>query len=602
MSYEPIENYGVIGDLHTDALVGMNGSIDFMCFPRFDSPTIFAALLDDEKGGRFSLAPEFNHSVHKQIYLPESCILLSRFLSSEGVAEVSDFMPLGQSEVQHDLVRRAKTVHGEVRFRMLCQPRFDYARCPHKIEAKGEREILFLPEHNGKLKPVRLLSSVPMKIENGNAVAEFTLKTGQSATFILAEVSPQGQQATAPDFAPSSFKDTLNFWRRWIGRCNYRGRWREMVQRSAMTLKLLTSQPDGSIVAAPTFGLPESIGGILNWDYRYTWIRDASLSVYSLLKLGFTEEADAYMRWLDARCCEMKEGERLQAMYALDGHHSLEEFELPHLSGYRDSRPVRIGNAAHDQVQLDIYGQLIDCAYTYNELGSPISFDLWKNLVPMVNWVCEHWRDEGAGLWEFRNATREFTNARVMCWKALDRGLGLANRCAFPAPVDRWRAVRDEIYEDVHARFWSEELHTFVRHKGAKSVDAADLHLLLSGFLGPTDRRWLATLKAIQERLVTDSLVFRYEYPLGEFRRETEGTFCICSFWYIEALCRSGDADLARLLFEKLLGYANHLGLYAEELGPCGEHLGNFPQAFSHLGLISAALELEDRLNKCHRD
>lgn len=598
MEFNPIENYGIIGDLNTAALVGMDGSIDFMCFPRFDSPTIFAALLDQKIGGRFQLAPIAEDVRRKQIYLPDSNVLVTRFLGQEGVAEVSDFMPIEKLGHAHDLVRRAKAVRGSVRFRMVCSPKFDYGRAQHRLERENGG-LLFISEgSDGTV--LRLRSEVPVRIENGAALAEFELAAGKTAAFILEEAdgSHGSSPSSAPDYVSSSFKQTMNFWRDWIRKCQYRGRWREMVNRSALTLKLLTSAPFGSIVAAPTFGLPEVVGGARNWDYRYTWIRDASFTLYALMRLGYTDEATAFMRWIEERCRELEPGHRLQIMYRVDGGHDLPETVLSHFCGYRNSQPVRIGNAAYKQLQLDIYGELMDSVYIYNKSVEPISFDFWRNLSHLIDWVADHWRAPDEGIWEARGGQHEFLYSRVMCWVAMDRGIRLAQKRSFPAPLDRWLRVRDEIYCDVYDNFWNEELHTFVQHKGAKTVDAAALLMPLVKFIGPKDPRWLQTLQVIDRELAEDSLVYRYRIlEDGDHEPpEREGTFSMCSFWNVECLARAGDVQQARLYFEKALSYANHLGLYGEEIGLQGEQLGNFPQAFTHLGLISAAFQLDRRL------
>lgn len=598
MRYQPIENYGIVGDLHSVALVGMSGSIDFMCFPYFDSPSIFAALLDAEKGGRFELAPVGDEARQKQIYLPDSNILLSRFLFADGVAEISDFMPVGAEKHAHDLVRRAKTVRGEIKYRMVCQPRFDYGRAHHRVEDK-DGEILFVPEKEG-IPALRLRTSVPVKIENGAAIAEFMLTADQAASFVLEEARPSEESpSSAPDYVAHSFKDTLNFWRRWIGRSQYRGRWGEMVKRSALALKLLTFKPTGALVAAPTFGLPEELGGERNWDYRYTWIRDASFTLYALIRLGYTEEAARFMNWIEARCNELEPDGSLQIMYGIDGRHTLSEETLDHFEGYRKSTPVRIGNGAYNQLQLDIYGELMDSIYLYDKYGKPISYDLWQNVVRLLNWVCKNWNQPDEGIWEVRGGTQEFLFSRVMCWVAFDRGIRLSLKRSFPAPLDAWLKCRDEIYRDIFQNYWNPERQAFMQYKGANALDASSLLMPLVRFISPSDPRWLSTLATIDDNLVYDSLVYRYRTGkaavdglLGE-----EGTFNMCTFWYVECLSRAGDLEKARFYFEKMLGYANHLGLYAEELGPRAEHLGNFPQAFTHLGLISAAFDLNRRLS-----
>jgi GH15 family glucan-1,4-alpha-glucosidase len=598
--YAPLGDYGIIGDLHTVALVGMDGSIDFLCLPSFDSPSVFAALLDADRGGRFKLAPVLDGATRKQLYLPDTSVLLTRFLDTDGVAEVSDFMPVEDAGFAHNLVRRAKTVRGEVRFQMRCEPRFDYARASHTVERRAATEVVFVGRAGAAELALRLRSSVPLRIEEGAAVAEFTLGADESAWFVLEvvlpnEPSPCGQ----PDYEREAFKQTVNFWRRWINRSTYRGRWREMVNRSAVTLKLLTSRRHGSIVAAPTFGLPETIGGARNWDYRYTWIRDSSFTLYGLMRLGYTDEAAAFMRWIMGRCEELEPDGSLQIMYGLDGRHELPEQVLAHLEGYMGSRPVRIGNAAYTHLQLDIYGELLDSVYLYDKYGSPIPHDGWGNIVRLIDWVCAHWREPDEGIWEVRGGRQEFLYSRVMCWVAIDRAIRLAGKRSFPAPLSRWYDVRDTIYRDIYERCWDPTRRAFVQHVGATTLDAASLLMPLVRFISPTDPRWVSTLRAIERELVSDSLVYRYRLEEGfsDGLSGQEGTFSMCSFWYVECLSRLGDLHKARFFFEKMLGYANHLGLYGEELGPQAQHLGNFPQAFTHLALISAAYDLDRRLS-----
>ncbi len=600
MGYQPIENYGVVGDLHTVALVGMDGSIDFMCFPAFDSPTIFAAILDHARGGRFRIAPLLDGASRKQLYLPDSNILLTRFLSEQGVAEISDFMAIEEDgEPWHDLVRRVKTVRGEIRFRMTCAPRFDYGRCGHGVEIRG-RDAVFHPGRKG-LKALRLRSEVPVRMENGAVSADFTLRAGESVSFVLEEAREGAESPSCRgDYVSCAFRDTLNFWRRWTARSTYRGRWRETVNRSALTLKLLTSAPHGSIVAAPTFGLPEEVGGERNWDYRYTWIRDASFTLYALIRLGYTGEAASFMRWIEARCGEAGSDGSIQVLYGIDGRHDLREETLSHFEGYRQSAPVRIGNGAYEQLQLDIYGELMDSVYLYDKYGEPIGHDLWSDLVRLIDWVCRNWRRKDEGIWEIRSGRREFLYSRLMCWVAVDRGIRLARKRSLPAPFDRWHRVRDAIYRDIFRNFWDGGRKTFVQSKGSGILDAANLLMPLVKFIGPKDPRWLSTLKAIEEDLVEDSHVFRYRIAGGspDGVEGEEGTFTMCSFWFVECLSRAGDLEKARFFFEKMLGYANHLGLFSEELGPSGEHLGNYPQAFTHMGLISAAYDLDRNLSR----
>lgn len=596
MTYAPIDRFGVIGNLDTIALVGMDGSIDFMCFPYFDSPSIFARLLDTEKGGSFRISPVLEGARQKQMYLPDTNVLFTRFLSYDGVAEISDFMPV--EDGQHRVVRRVKTVRGEITFRAVCHPRLNYGRSEHVLHVESDG---FVFESTGPDKlALRLRSSVPLHEKDGAAVAEFTLKVGEIATFVLEQATPGVPSPSAnPDYVTAAFKETADFWRRWVARSTYRGRWREVVNRSALVLKLLTSRTYGSIVAAPTFGLPEEVGGERNWDYRYTWVRDGSFTLYGLMRLGYTDEAGAFMRWFEDRCAELGPDGSLQIMYGIDGRHQLPEETLDHFEGYMGSRPVRIGNGACNQLQLDIYGELMDSVYLYDKYGQPISHDVWCNLRKLIDWTCEHWKLADEGIWEIRGGRREFLFSRVMCWAAVDRGIRLARKRSFPAPVERWRKVRDEIYDEIFTRFWDEKRRAFVQYEGAGTTDASALLMPLIKFISPTDPRWLSTLRAIEADLVDDSHVYRYK--LGESAddglRGREGTFCICTFWYAECLARAGDLDQARYCFEKMLGYSNHLGLFPEELGPSGEHLGNFPQAFTHIGLISAAYYLDRELS-----
>ncbi|MDA2910778.1 glycoside hydrolase family 15 protein [Nitrospiraceae bacterium AH_259_D15_M11_P09] len=607
MGYQPIENYGLIGNMHTAALVGMDGSIDWFCFPHFDSPSMFGALLDDQKGGRFKIAPTTRAGTRRQFYWPDTNVLVTRFLSPDGVGQIIDFMPVGVEEHEpsyHRLIRRVQVLRGTMAFRVECSPAFNYARSEHKVEI-GRNTVSF---HSPELS-MGLGTSAPMKQEGSGAAAEFVLQEGQEAQFVLGVMDPGVERCVtlSQQEAEKLFRQTVEYWRRWLSKCTYMGRWREVVYRSALALKLLTFEPTGAIVAAPTCSLPEGIGGERNWDYRYTWLRDAAFTLYGLLRVGFTDEAAKFMQWLEARCHELNPDGSLQIMYGIDGRHTLTEESLDHLEGYRGSRPVRVGNGAYNQLQLDIYGELMDSVYLYNKYGTPISYDLWRHLRRLINWVCDNWERPDEGVWEVRGGQQHFVYSKLMCWVAVDRGLRLADKRSFPADRDRWQKVRDTIYEEIMSKGWNVERQAFVQRYGSDSLDAANLMLPLVFFLSPTDPRMLKTLDATNQSperggLVSNSLVYRYNVShTADGLSGEEGTFNICTFWLVEAMTRAGAVDrnrlnAARLMFEQMLGYANHLGLYGEQTGHSGEALGNFPQAFTHLALISAAFNLDRAL------
>jgi GH15 family glucan-1,4-alpha-glucosidase len=592
---QQIENHGIVGNLRTAALIGLDGGVNFLCWPQFDSPSIFASLLDDQRGGCFELIPLLDDPRHRQLYLPDTNVLLTRFLSANGVAEISDFMSIEDPDAGSRLVRRVKAVHGTVRFRMRCMPCFDYARADHKVYAEAGA-VIFIGSDNLAL---RLRASVPVDIGNGAALAEFDLAAGDTASFILEDASCGRDSVSAdPGYVSAAFKETSDYWRRWVRRSSYRGRWREIVTRSALALKLLTSREHGSMIAALTFGLPEEIGGTRNWDYRYTWLRDAAFTVYAFLRLGHVEEANAFVRWLGERGSRCGADGTLQLMYTVDGREVLAEAELPHLRGYRGSVPVRIGNAALTQLQLDIYGELMDALYLSDKYGEQVSWETWLGVVRSMKWLAHNWRRPDEGIWEVRGGRQEFLYSRLMCWVAFDRAIRLARKRGLPAPLVDWLEIRDAIYQDIHTDFWDSQQGAFVQSKGSTALDASCLLMPLVRFVSATDPRWLSTLKAVGGRLVDDSLVYRYSRDARvDGLRGGEGTFNICTFWYVECLARAGDVKQARFLFEKMLGYANHVGLFSEELGPASEHLGNFPQAFTHLSLISAAYYLDRALS-----
>ena len=602
MSYQPIESYGIIGDLHTAALVGNNGSIDWCCLPAFDSPSIFAAILDDKKGGYFKIAAT-TPGVEKQLYIPESNVLITRFSNPDGVAQVLDFMPVTADREElprhvPTIVREVKGVLGSIQMRMECFPAFNYARDTHVVNA-APGGVVFQSQQG--LRIGLTLPDAEYNVIREGVVKEFTLNEGESVCFLLRELQPSEASVPVPtehEF-DELFHHTVSYWQRWLSRSRYRGRWREMVERSLLTLKLLTYVPTGAMVAAPTCGLPETIAGVRNWDYRYTWIRDAAFTLYGLMRVGMTDEAAQFMQWLEARTREMTPEGALQVVYGLDGRHELTETELTHLDGYKESRPVRIGNGAASQLQLDIYGALMDSVYLYNKYGTPISYDFWNDLRRLLNWVCDNWQEPDEGVWEVRSQRKHFVYSKLMCWVALDRGIRLADRRSFPADRQRWTDTRDAIYTDIMMKGWNPDRQAFVQYYGSESLDASNLLMPLVFFMSPTDPRMRSTVDAITRELTKDSLVHRYN--LSEETDDglpgVEGTFSMCTFWLVEALTRSGRLEEARFLFERMLGYANHLGLYGEEIGATGETLGNFPQAFTHLALISTAYNLDKALD-----
>jgi GH15 family glucan-1,4-alpha-glucosidase len=597
-SYLPIEDHGIIGDLHTVALVGKNGTIDWCCVPAFDAPSIFGSLLDAEKGGFFGIAPQGTPEMrHNQYYLPETNILITRFFTNEGVGEVTDFMPIQpamEHTKHHRIVRAVRVVRGQLTFELICRPAFNYARDTHTVQL-SKRGVVF---HSADLN-LGLFSSVPLEEDgHGGVSSTFTLKPDHWAYFLLE--SSGEQESEPPHFSHAQYQkllqDTKHYWRSWLSQCRYQGRWREMVQRSALALKLLTYAPTGAIVAAPTTSLPESMGGERNWDYRYTWLRDSSLTIHSLLTLGFHEEAEAFVSWLRARAAELKEDGSLQTMYTIHGGHDMTELTLDHLDGYRHSRPVRIGNGAYTQLQLDISGEFLDGVYVYMRKRG-IYYAGWQYIIRLLKWLENNWQGGDEGIWEVRGGRRAFVHSRVMCWVAFDRAIRIAQEQGLPAPLEEWRATRDTLYQEIMEQGWNEEKQSFVQYYGSDAVDASALLISLAGFTAETDPRIVHTIERIQRELTHEPHVFRYlENAADDGLKGVEGTFSICSFWLVEALTRAGKLEEARQNLDQMLTYANHLGLYSEEVGPLGEAYGNFPQAFTHLALIRACHALDQAL------
>jgi GH15 family glucan-1,4-alpha-glucosidase len=605
--YPNISDHGLIGDLQTAALVTTDGCVDWFCCPRFDSPSVFASLLDADRGGHFRIAPDRDDYVSRQLYLPDTAILVTRFMTPDGVGEVHDFMPVieGAATNRHRLVRNIRVVRGTMRFAIDIQPRFNYGRSPHKLEL-SERGAVFHSDGmrlvvHGIAPPDSSLRDLGLKPRQDAEGLRWTrtLREGEIGGVMLESMGEE-PRLLPPDEAQQMADDTARFWKDWLRRSTYTGRWREMVSRSAMTLKLMTYAPTGAPVAAPTTGLPEQTGGERNWDYRYTWIRDGSFSIYALLGLGYKEEAAAFGKWLKDRATEQAGhgSGPLKIMYRVDGSSDLVEETLEHFEGWRGSKPVRIGNGAADQRQLDIYGEAMDAVSLADAHGVQMAHDAWLSVANMADWLCEHWDEPEEGIWETRGGQKNFTYGRFQAWVALDRAIRLAERRGRPANLTRWTAERDRVYTQIMARGWNSKVGAFTQHYDTEVLDSSLLLMPLMGFVAPRDPMWLSTLDAMDRELVSDSLVYRYNPSASpDGLAGNEGTFSLCTFWYVDALARAGRLDDAQLTFEKMHTYANHLGLFSEEIGSTGEQLGNFPQAFSHLSLINAAINLDYQLD-----
>jgi GH15 family glucan-1,4-alpha-glucosidase len=588
-----IANHGVIGDMRTLALVAEDGTIDFFCHPNVDSPTLFASLLDPAKGGFFRVAVDDGATMkHRQIYLPDTNVLITRFLGDDGIGEVADFMPLDASG---RIVRLAKAIRGNVLFTVEIAPRPGYGRAaPTLKNVRGGVSIRWTED--GEAHVAYVYSSIPLKVAGSVARGQAVLKENETRHVVFCP-GREASEVVDADYAKTAFERTRSFWHGWVAAGQYPTYWRELVVRSALTLKLLTSQRYGSIAAAATFGLPEELGGERNWDYRFCWVRDSAFTLYSLSRLGYHEETGAFIRFLMNNAVE-PDADRMQIMYGMDGRKDLTETVLDDFAGFAGSRPVRIGNAAYTQTQMDIYGELMDSVYIGSRaLGKP-PFEVWARLQKMLDWLSENWRQPDMGIWESRGSPREYLSSRLMCWVALDRGQRMATLESLSGDVNRWRYERDEIQKTLLTEFWNEEIGAFTQFKGSRGLDAVVLLMPLVRFINPRDPKWISTLKVVRRELVHDCLVQRYRNldENSDGLKGTEGSFTTCSFWYVEALARTGFVSEARFLFEKLHAYANHLGLYSEELSDTGDHLGNFPQALTHLSLISAAVWLDRSL------
>ncbi|KAI9675206.1 MAG: hypothetical protein M1829_003566 [Trizodia sp. TS-e1964] len=635
--YLPIENYGLIGNMRTCALVGIDGGLDYMCWPEFDSPTVFCRLLDHEKGGHFSICPtRGSNPTTKQQYLPSSNLLQTRYIHEEGVVNLIDFFPRPKVASNHNtpvdrlkkwLVRRVECIRGSVRLEVEIFPAFNYARDTHSVEIvatenEDSHRVLFKSgsqalqldvhiDHGDEDKRCPIIVFKPEKREKmlGQGVtASILLHEGNAISFILRDHKPEEKDLELTKQAIDLVQhETQSFWFHWISKNKFKGRWREVVARSLLILKLLIYEVSGAIIASPTFSLPEEIGGVRNWDYRYCWVRDSSFTIYILLRMGFTEEAEAYMNFISDRFRYSRGPDgALPIMFGIHGETDLPEIELSHLEGYRGSKPVRIGNGAAFHIQLDIYGEIMDAIYLYNKYGKPVSWDQWVAVREIIDYISTIWQDTDMSIWEVRGQKQNFVYSKIMLWVAFDRGLRLADKRCLPCPNrQEWMRIRDQIYEDVMTKGYNLEMKSFIQsYEANDKLDSAVLIAPLVFFISPCDPRFLSTMDRILKApekggLTSTGLVYRYNTELSDDGvGGREGSFSICTFWLVEALTRAGAYEKHYLvrainIFENMLSFGNHLSMFSEEIAASGEQLGNTPQAFSHLALISAAFNLD---------
>jgi GH15 family glucan-1,4-alpha-glucosidase len=590
--YKRISDYGVIGDMHTAALVGLDGSIDWYCAPRFDSPSVFAALLDARKGGRFQLSPSGSFTT-KQSYEGETNVLSTIFDSKQGRIKLTDFMPCfmekGELKGLQEIHRIVDCVEGELGLRLIFQPRLDYARGNTKLTETAEG---FTAKNRGQ--QVNLASSVKLRVADKDILtSEFRLSKDQRAVFVL----KWGRNSSIPATRYETGKKlsrTLSYWKRWVGHVKYQGPFRANVVRSCLVLKLLQYAPTGAMVAAVTTSLPESIGTLRNWDYRYSWIRDNALSVLALSEAGASREALDYARWLINLRRHSKE--KLQIMMGIGGEREIPETTLDHLEGYRRSSPVRVGNAASKQLQLDVYGILADYVYFLHTLGWTTG-QVYENLVRYsADQAMKEWQSPDSGIWEIRQP-KTFVESTMWCYVALDRAIKMARELGYDEDWQRWEPVRKKIKSHILLEGWSEKKKAFAMVFGGEDLDAANLLMPLVGFLPAKDPKMTSTIQRIREELSEDDLIYRYKVDDGQLGKE--GTFTVCSFWMVDCLTRLGKLREAEGLLNQLIKRSNHLGLYSEEIDPkTGEALGNFPQAYTHMGLITASVHLEEARRK----
>lgn len=581
--YRPIESYALVGNGHTASLVSSQGSVDWLCQPRFDSPSIFARILDLDKGGYWSLCPTQQHHSNNH-YMDDTNVLRTRFLTDDGVVHVIDFMPTaeGSDHAPHELIRIVEGVEGEVEVESVCAPRPNYGRSDPDIRIDG-KEVTF----SGCM--LRGPSEWWEDADRHAMVSKVKVRAKERVAFVLRF---EGSNGSYPAKDPSELLDsTLDYWRWWVQQCSYEGPYRKAVVRSALVLKMLIYSPTNAILAAPTTSLPEELGGSLNWDYRYTWIRDASLTLYALLLAGFENETDKFFQWIVDTVKLRKTG--IKIMHSITHEENLEEQELDHWEGYRGSGPVRIGNEASGQLQLDVYGEVLDALHFAWKAGRYNPADVWEHFRPLVDWVADHWREPDNGIWEIRGQRKHYVYSEAMCWVALDRGIKIAKGNSLPGDTERWKQEREMIRKEVLERGWSDKLKAFKQSYENERMDAANLRLSPVGFLDGDDPRMVSTIDSTLNRLVTNDLCYRYLNSGSASIAGSEGTFLACTFWLINALILAKRGDQAEEMFRNVVEYASPLGLYSEEMDPSSRsQIGNFPQALSHIGLISSAVSL----------
>jgi len=591
--FKKLEHYGIIGNLDTCALVGKDGSIDWCCFPHIESPSIFAGILDINKGGHFAIHPSEPFE-SEQKYIEKTNVLQTVFHTSSGTAILTDFMPLTEEEEAENhesqtIYRKVICTKGSVKLEAEFKPRFNYARA----------QTTFKPFEKGVVatwnnEQVFLTAPFELELRGDEAFGTHTIKEGESIWMVL----QYGHRAPVySEACEDSFKNTVQYWQNWGHRCDpqkcvFSGPWHDLVVRSGLVLKLLTHHESGAICAAPTTSIPEEIGGVRNWDYRFNWIRDSAFTLQALYNLGHVKEAKNHLKWFMSLCKETKEPSEIQIMYGMHGETELKEQELKHLSGYRNSRPVRIGNSAAKQRQLDIYGELLNIFYETTRYGEDISQDDWHFIAKIVDYVCQVWNTRDSGIWEMRGEPRHFVYSKLMCWVAIDKGIKIAELRRFDAPLDKWKEIRGEIKNAILQKGFNQNLNSFVQSFDSEILDATSLLIPLMGLLPFDDPRVQGTIDATIKRLMTkDGLVYRYQGEDGLPGKE--GAFTLCSFWLVNALALSGREEEAEKLLKNILKYISPLGLLAEEIdSETEEQLGNFPQAFSHIGLINSALYL----------